>query len=63
MNKNDTSNLMYVYIHEGKILLYINPQMETGHVLFIVKVSGSFTLMYLFPEFVLPMIDTDFLKG
>lgn len=42
---------------------YINPQMETGHVLFIVKVSGSFTLMYLFPEFVLPMIDTDFLKG
>lgn len=22
MNKNDTSNLMYVYIHEGKILLY-----------------------------------------
>lgn len=55
---------MHVYIYEGKKFYDINPQVETGHMLFIVKVSGSFTLLiYLCQESVLPVIGADFYKG
>lgn len=53
---------MFIYM---KVKFYdIKPQVETGHMLFIVKVSGSFTLLiYLCQESVLPMIGADFYKG
>lgn len=52
---------MFIYM---KVKFYdIKPQVETGHMLFIVKVSASFTLIYLCPESVLPMIGADVNKG